>query len=69
MGIINSNRSAVPWQNDTPTVQPNQELSLAKFELQEETVGVCSSYRRIGQIPHKCALRSMQMCLLVHIRK
>ena len=30
------------------TILPNQELSGAKFELQEETVGVCSFYKRGG---------------------
>ena len=49
--------------------QPNQELSGAKFELQRKTVGVCSSYRRVGQLPYNSALRVMQMCLHVHINK
>ena len=31
---------------------PNQELSGAKSELQGETVGLCSSYRRGGQPPY-----------------
>ena len=30
---------------------PNQELSGAKSELQGETVGVCSFYKRSGQPP------------------
>ena len=46
---------------------PNQELSGAKSELHGETVGVCSSYKRGGQPPYNSALRSLQMCLLVHI--
>ena len=41
----------------------------AKSELQGETVGVCSSYKRVDQPPYNSALRSMQMCLLVHINK
>ena len=48
---------------------PNQELSGAKSELQERMVGVCSSYKIGSQPPYKCALRSMQMCLLIHIYK
>ena len=46
---------------------PNQELSGAKSELQGETVGVCSFYKRGGQPPYNSALRSMQMSLFVHI--
>ena len=46
---------------------PNQELSGAKSELQEETVGVCSSYKRGGQPPYNSALRNLQMCLFVHV--
>ena len=46
---------------------PNQELSGAKFELQGETVGVCSFYKRGGQPPYNSALRSLQMCLFVQI--
>ena len=36
-------------------------------ELQGGMVGVCSSYKGVGQPPYYCALRGMQMCLLVHI--
>ena len=50
-------------------ILPNQELSVAKSELQGETVSVCSSYKRGGQPLYKCAVRSMQICLLVHIYK
>ena len=50
-------------------ILPNQELSGAKSELQGGTVGVCSSYKRAAQPPNKYALRSMQMCLLMHIYK
>ena len=46
---------------------PNQELLGAKSELQGETEGVCSSYKRGGQPPYNSALRSLQMCLLVHV--
>ena len=46
---------------------PNQELSGAKSELQGETVGVCSFYKRGGQPPSNSALRSMQMFLFAHI--
>ena len=46
---------------------PNQELSGAKSELQGETVGVCSFYKRGGQPPYDSALRSLQMFLFVHI--
>ena len=42
---------------------PNQELSGAKSELQGETVGVCSFYKRGGQPPYNSTLRSLQMCL------
>ena len=45
-------------------VIPNQELSGAKSELQGETVGVCSSYRRVGQLPYNSALRSLQIVLI-----
>ena len=31
--------------------------------------GVCSSYKRAGQPPYKCALRSMQMYLLTSTNK
>ena len=31
---------------------PNQELTLAKSALQDETVGVCSSYKRGGHPPN-----------------
>ena len=48
-------------------VYPKQELSGAKSELQGGTVGVCSSYKRVGQPSYNCALQNMQMCLLVHI--
>ena len=48
-------------------ILPNQELSKAKSELQGEIVGVCSSYKRGGQPPYNSALRSLQMCLLVHV--
>ena len=54
----------------------NQELSGAKSELQGETVGVCSSYKRSGQSPYNLAVarllstpRSLQMCLLAHFNK
>ena len=46
---------------------PDQELSGAKSELQGEMVGVCSFYKRGGQPPYYSALRSLQMCLLVHV--
>ena len=46
---------------------PNQELSGGKFELQGETVGVCSFYKRGGQLPYNSALRSLQMCLFVQL--
>ena len=46
---------------------PNQELSGAKSELQGEMVGVCSFYKRGGQPLYNSALRSLQMCLLVHV--
>ena len=46
---------------------PNQELSGAKPKLQEETVGVSSSYKRGGQPPYNSALRNLQMCLVVHV--
>ena len=48
---------------------PNQELSGAKSELQWETVGVCSSYRRVGQLPYNYALQRVKMYLLVHAYK
>ena len=44
----------------------NQELSGAKSELQGKMVGVCSFYKRSGQLPYNSALQSLQMCLLVH---
>ena len=50
-------------------LQPNKELSGAKSELQGETMGVCSSYMEIGQPLYNSALRGMQMCLLVYIKK
>ena len=46
---------------------PNQELSGAKSELQGETVGVCSFYKRGGQPPYNSALGSLQLFLFVHI--
>ena len=52
---------------DGSNILPNQELSGAKSALQGGTVGVCSFYKGVGQLPFNCALRSMQMCLLVHI--
>ena len=36
---------------------PNQELSGAKSELQGETVGVCSFYKRGGQPPYNLPTR------------
>ena len=48
---------------------PNQELSGAKSELQRETVGVRSSYRRVDQLPYNSALRRVQMYLRVHVNK
>ena len=42
---------------------PNQELSGAKSELQGETVGVCSSYKRGGQPPYSSSLRNLQFVL------
>ena len=52
--------------NQYPQI-PNQELSGAKSELQGETVGLCSFYKRGGQPPYISALRSLQMCLFVQI--
>ena len=48
-------------------VLPNQELSGAKSELQGETVGVCSFYKRGGLPSYNSALRSLQMYLFVQI--
>ena len=55
---------------------PNQELSGAKSELPEGTVGVCSFHRRCGQLPYnlpinqlRCTPRSLQVCLLAHFNK
>ena len=50
--------------NFISTKVSNQELSGAKSELQVGTVGVCSSYKRVGQPSYNCALQNMQMCLL-----
>ena len=56
----------IPYPKLSPTSYiPNQELPEAKSELQGETVGVCSSYKRGGQPPYNSALRSLQMCLHV----
>ena len=41
------------------TLLPNQELSGAKSELQGETVGLWSFYRRVDQLPYNSALRRM----------
>ena len=52
------------------TTQPHtmkSQLSGAKSELQGKTVGVYSSYKKGGQPPYNSALRSLQMCLLVHV--
>ena len=46
---------------------PNQELSGAKSEIQGETGGVCTFYKRGGQPPYNSALRSLQMYLFVQI--
>ena len=51
------------------SILPKQELSGAKSDLKAETVGVCSSYKRVGQLPYNTALRNLQICLLVHINK
>ena len=60
-GYLNSNYSI-------NNLLPNQELSGAKSELQEETVvGVCSFYKRGDQPPYNSALRSLQMFLFVYI--
>ena len=55
---------------------PNQELSGAKSELPGETVGVCSSHKRCGQLPYNLPIthlqftpRSLQVCLLAHFNK
>ena len=57
-------------------ILPNQELSGAKSELPGGTVGVCSFYRRCGQLPYnlpithlRFAPRSLQACLLAHFNK
>ena len=59
----------MPVHNVTSPLRelPNQELSGAKSELQGETVGVCSFYKRGGQPPYDSALRSLQMFLFMHI--
>ena len=53
--------------NQSYLVPSNQDLSGAKSELQGETVGVFSFYKRGGQPLYNSALRSLQMCLFVHI--
>ena len=61
-------RLAIAWRQNghsmislSKTLLPNQELSGAKSELQGETVGVCSFYKRSSQPPYNSALRSLQM--------
>ena len=48
-------------------ILPNQELSGAKSGLHGEMVGECSTYKRGGQPPYNCALRSLQICLHEHV--
>ena len=48
---------------------PNQELSGAKSELQGETVGVCSFYKRCGQPPYNwfCTTKPANVLICVYI--
>ena len=39
---------------------PNQELSGAKYALQGETVGVCSSYKRSAQPPYNLSVAHLR---------
>ena len=61
IGVIFGNEYRVVTQD------PIKNYRGAKSELQGDTVGVCSFYKRGGQPPYSSALRSLQMFLFFHI--